>query len=135
MTIKEFHIRRDCLNLGILSYETSYIGLWKPKPVTFVWPAVVVFCIPLTSTDYKVVQKFLLYDNHMRGKAVVMAVSCGNTAEIFCAHATVSVVWTCLVLLNGFRSCDKLQMASFNSKKLNETLELSYVDKNVNMLI
>jgi len=98
MTVKEFHIRSGCLNLGILSYETSHIGLWKLKPVTFVCPAVAVFCIPLTSTDCKVVQKFQLYDNHMRGKAVVMAVSSGNAAEIFCAHATVSAVWTCFVL-------------------------------------
>jgi len=56
MTIKEFHIRSGCLKLGILSYETSYVGLWKLKPVIFVWPAVAVFCIPLTSTDCKAVQ-------------------------------------------------------------------------------
>jgi len=86
------------LKLGILSYETSYIGLWKLKPVIFVWLSVAVFCIPLTSTDRTLYKIFLLYDNHMRGTAVVMAVSSGNAAEIFCAHATVSAVWTCFVL-------------------------------------
>jgi hypothetical protein len=82
MIIKEFHIHGGCLKLGILSFETSYIGLWKLKPVIFVWPAVAV----------KLYKIFLLYDNHVRGRAVVMAVSSGNTAKIFCAHAIVSAV-------------------------------------------
>lgn len=90
MTVKEFHIRGGCLNLAILSYETSYIGLWKLKSVTFVWPAVAVFCIPLPSTDCKVAQKFLLYDNHMRGKTVVMALSSGKcSGDILCTRDSV----------------------------------------------
>jgi hypothetical protein len=92
MIIKEFHIRSGCLKLGILSYETSYIrGLWKLKPVIFVWLSVAMFCIPF-STDRKLYKIFLLYDNHMRGTDVVMAVSSGDAAEIFCAHVTVSAV-------------------------------------------
>jgi hypothetical protein len=93
MIIKEFHIRSSCLKLGILPYGTSYVGLWKLKPVIFVWLSVAVFCIPLTSTDCKVVQNISVkYDNHIRGTAVVVAVSSGNSVEIFCAHVTVSDV-------------------------------------------